>query len=54
MKEEEKEEGGDVSILQRAGRSCNQSHNLLFQGKDVMIEELVQFLIGVVDAQLLK
>ena len=39
----------NIHVLSRVG-----SHNLLFQGKDIMVEELVQLLIGVVDAQLLK
>ena len=33
---------------------CNTSYNLLFQGKYIMVEEFVQFLVCVVDAELLK
>ena len=30
------------------------TYNLLLQSKDVVVEELMQLLVGVVDAQLLK
>lgn len=30
------------------------THHFLFQGKDVVVEEFVQFLVGVVDAELLE
>ena len=53
-----REEGGcrQVSITQsKPGSSIAvRTHNLLLQGKHIVVEELVQLLIRVVDAQLLK
>lgn len=35
-------------------RTNNITYNLLLQGKDIVVEELVELLVRVVDAQLLK
>ncbi len=43
-----------INFATRAAQNIDITHRFLFQGEDVMVEELVKLLVRVVDAELEK